>query len=107
MAYKTDPREEKLPRWAQDLLQDARSDANQYRRRLGETRTAENSDVMLDPVSDEPRGLGGNHTRIRFLDQVDVLTRDGTVEIIAVEGALRIEPKTSNVVRVFSADWNS
>lgn len=93
-------REERLPAWARNLIRGLRAESSEFRRLLTDT-DPESSLIVVDPYSDQPRGIDGNLTRVRFANQVDVMVRDGRVEVYSVDGGrLQIVPIATNVVEV-------
>lgn len=101
-----DPREDKLPRWAQDLLAKLRRERDDAEQRADEARYAtdpDGSSAVLHPWADIPVGLGAD-ARVRFKlgpsFYVDArVNRDRELELRAC-GPLVLIPQVSNVVRI-------
>jgi hypothetical protein len=101
-----DPREERLPKWAQDALAHARRTAADALREREEARLATNpdeTDTLVDPYGKPPIGLPKGE-RVRFLtggsdrDWIDVrVDRDGYLKVMG-ETRLVIYAQASNVV---------
>jgi hypothetical protein len=108
-----DPREDKLPKWAQDQLATLRRKVTDAERRAEEARLAsgpEDSDTFLHPHDEIPVRLGrGEPVRFQlgenYFDYLDVRIkrdrRDGPyLELMSGGGVLALRPQVSNVVRV-------
>lgn len=107
----TDPRETKLPIWAQKELARLRRKVEDAERRATEARLSngpEDSDTLLDPYDETPIRLPRG-TKVRFVlgksyDYVDVqiLRRreEGPYVELMGQQQLVIRPQVSNVVRV-------
>lgn len=110
--FEADPREAKLPRWAQDRLQRLRN------RALRETAYAdaalldtdpEGSSAVMHPYEKIPVGLG-KHAEVRFKlgphatrDYIDVRVGRGYDEgklLLHAGDGLLIEPQSSNYLKV-------
>jgi hypothetical protein len=110
-----DPREDRLPAWAQNLIRDLRRTAAETIRSAQEARLATDPDgslVQIGAYRDEtPIGLGDQTITFRSSknaawDQaVQVRPHRGGIEIrgIGVEG-LRVEPNSINAIRVWQGD---
>ncbi|MEV0267700.1 hypothetical protein AB0H43_02905 [Hamadaea sp. NPDC050747] len=105
MSY--DPREGKLPKWAQDLLADLRRKVEDAETRAEEARYAtdpEGSDAVLYPHADVPVGLG-DHAQVRFKlgprkhDYADLRVERGAL-LVSGGQYLSIEPASGNLARV-------
>lgn len=103
----TTPREDRLPRWAQDALLSLRRQLSDAKAEREEARLASDpahSSAIMDAYSDPPIGLGSD-ARVRFLlgDNVWVDMRvvndqgDYSVNIIG-SSTLGIYPRSSNAL---------
>ena len=104
-----DPREEKLPRWVQDRLAEARrrvreAEAGALEARLGTK--PEDSLVIVEKFDTVPIGLGDAQVAFKPSLGVDwtrfitVRVLNGGIEISGNSGPLVITPVASNVVRI-------
>lgn len=112
-----DPREERLPKWAQDKLRDLRRHAGEQeevaRRAVFGTDPAK-STALLNPLAGHG-GIGlGENCVVRFRQGVkpgqspawvDVEVRFGAVWVRA-DRALSVEPVAANSLRVRSLPWD-
>lgn len=105
--HPVDPREEKLPVWAQQRLQALRADLEYAGRRLAEGDT-EDTRIWADPYADVPRAVGEVGDNIRFVlpsGEVTIqLQEQGTLQIVCVgkrgSDSLVVQPRAANVVTV-------
>ena len=105
-----DPREDKLPAWARDLVRELRRRVTVLETALGSI-PAEDATAWLDQLTEDRRPVARTHDRVSFTRRPDgrgpwlgvrLLEDDG--EVVTVElmgsGALRLSPQVTNVVRV-------
>lgn len=110
----TDPRFERLPKWARDRITRLEREVEDARREREEARLATDpakSSALLDAWADVPIGLGKD-ARVRFVlgpddgrQWADVhVLRDYTTDGLAIEimggDGLTVRPQSSNVVVV-------
>lgn len=99
-----DERETRLPVWAQDIINTLRRRTRQAEEALAEYAAStdpENSPAVVDPYSDNPRGLSLTTINFRLGDEiVQVGVKGESLEISAVNGGLTIRPHVSNVISV-------
>lgn len=103
-----DIREDRLPRWAQDLLAKLRQQRDDAETAADEARLATDaahSDAVLHPYSDIPVGLG-RKARVRFLlgpsgGWVDVQAdpENGRL-IVSGSGVLAVRPWVTNEIHI-------
>jgi len=104
----TDPREEKLPRWARDELAKARRAARDAERKLADhVAAAERSRIWYGSYDNPiyvPETNG--YQRLHFTlgerdtyDEIQVSIKDGGLEVMGGHGIV-LEPQVSNVVHV-------
>ncbi len=103
-----DEREQRLPKWAQEKLTDARRrvrDANELAQAARLATKPDETDTLIDPWGDSiglPKG-----ERVRFLladddnlrEWVDVRVKDGVLELMG-GGSLVLRPQVTNVVHI-------
>lgn len=106
-----DPREERLPKWAQQEIDKLRRDLKYAERKLGTG--PGNSNTFTDPHADVQRPLGKSptvrfwftedreHNHSHYIDVriVDDGPRDPYLQVMAGH-TLGITPQSSNVIRV-------
>lgn len=105
-----DPREEKLPRWAQQELDRLRRKVADAERLAEEARLAtkpEESDAILYPYDEVPVGLG--RALVRFLlggdAYVDARVVHGSLELMTDAPGVLVRPRAANVVLVKPGRW--
>lgn len=113
-----DPREEKLPRWAQDTLKSLRRQVEVQKMRADDARKAggpDDTDTIVDPYDATPIRLRKGE-QVRFLvgpeeyQWIDcsVQKRGNGMVVRALSGdSLIIYPSTSNVAYLRAAHWTS
>jgi hypothetical protein len=106
-----DPREDKLPKWAQDELGRLRTTTSNQASRIADlTSGPEESDAFLSVGFDQEKPLGP-HARIAFrlprkpgsvVNNDVVVYRDGTdsLNINAENGSIHVLPSATNSVRI-------
>ncbi len=109
-----DPREEKLPRWVQEKLAEARrrvkeAESNALEARLGTK--PEDSLVIVEKFDCVPIGLGDVSVTFKpapgadWTSFIQVRSLNGGIEVYANSGPLAITPVSSNVVRIKNGEW--
>lgn len=107
-ASAADPREERLAKWARDLIDDLRRKVEDAEREAEEARLAtrpDETDTVIQPYDDIPIGLPkGERVRFRLGPPGDLrhylevrVADDFTVEVMA-GASLRVYPRASNVI---------
>lgn len=105
-----DPREQRLPVWAQTELTNLRRKLADAEKRAEETRLATNpaeSDALLDYYDDIPIGLGKGKS-VWFIVGQDQFGRDKHVycrverDLLLVHGSeqINVQPSSGNVVQI-------
>jgi hypothetical protein len=110
-----DPREPKLPKWAQEELRNLRNKLETEKRRADEARIGNggpDSDTFIDPYDEVPIRLG-RETRINFVlgdkfqEYFDVQIKryhgDVYLEVHGGTGMV-ITPQVSNVIQIRTAE---
>ena len=101
----TDPREARLPKWAQGVLADLRRDLTRVREdfeEFADTAMPEDASAVVNPYDRHPRLAAREGERVRFLldgldgyRYVDVYVLDGGLDVMGSTG-LRIVPHVTN-----------
>lgn len=113
-AMTPDPREEKLPVWAQNLLTDLRNEvtfSHTEIERISQREDPTLSRVVIDRFDRPLVGLGDE--RITFLPRrgadplegIEVHTTTGGIHVTAYQGVAAVVPSASNSVDIFSIDY--
>lgn len=113
---KTDPREAKLPKWAQEELVRLRDklahEVAYWKGKAYEATGPEPSDILVDYRHDSTPRFLPSDSRVRFtLDadpnffpqrrrSVEAMIKDGELQLYAGEGKLIVMPVASNVIGV-------
>lgn len=104
-----DPREAKLPKWAQAAFSDLRDELRRVKADFAEfadDATPDDADALANPYDKHPRLAARRGEVVQFklrrgAIDVSVDRFDGTLELLAAEGQpLALEPKTSNRIVV-------